>query len=164
MFKKVWIWPSLADRNPSKELPPSPPALDLRPRPGWLASSAVQRLYSMFPLGGPGIGLVLLRLSLAALLLLDIDAVSVTLPGRLVWPGIVIMTAALALGILTPIVSLLGFLVACIALAQWNPAAAATALLTMLNTASLFLLGPGAYSLDGRIYGRRILILPRDKG
>lgn len=113
----------------------------------------------MFPLGGPGIGLALLRLSLATLLLLDADAVAATLPSRLVWSGIVIMTAALALGILTPIVSSLGFLVACITLAQWHP----TALLTLLNAASLFLLGPGAYSLDGRIYGRRILTLPRDK-
>jgi uncharacterized membrane protein YphA (DoxX/SURF4 family) len=117
----------------------------------------------MFPLGGPGVGLALLRLSLAILLLLDIDAVSATLPARLVWYGMLVIAATLALGILTPIASTLGFLVACITLAQWNPTAAATALLTMLNAASLFLLGPGAYSLDGRIYGRRILVLPRDK-
>jgi hypothetical protein len=36
------------------------------------------------------------------------------------------------------------------------------ALLGILNALALALLGPGAFSLDARIFGRRLLVLPDD--
>ena len=92
----------------------------------------MQRLFVMFPDRGPGLGLLWLRLCLAGAL---------CAPG-LHDGGLVVLcalgVALLLLGWLTPLSAML----ACAGL--WLPLA-------------LLLLGPGAYSLDARQFGRRRL-------
>lgn len=123
----------------------------------------MQRTYSMFPLGAPGIGLVLLRLCLAASLWPFADAASCSPIGHIVFWGVIVIALALLIGALTPIACGL-----CLVLASVEAIAPLHALLIhllplTLNTVALALLGPGAYSVDGRIYGHRVLTLPDRK-
>ncbi|KRG43324.1 hypothetical protein ARC20_00935 [Stenotrophomonas panacihumi] len=114
----------------------------------------MQRLYSMFPDRGPGLGLLLLRVDAALVMLLDPQGG--WLAGVGPWPMRVAWGAAvlLACGWLTPLALVLGLLVTIARLPE--PAGWAVLLLLL----SVLLLGPGAYSLDAHLYGRRVLRRP----
>lgn len=117
----------------------------------------MQRLFSTFPNSGPGTGLLCLRVTVAIPLLLQIAA-----PG---WGGAAVLemglrTAAAVCGIL-------------LLLGAWTPVAGslaaaievATAVLSLGPEAihftraaicvALLLLGPGAWSIDARRFGRK---------
>ena len=105
----------------------------------------MQRLFSMFPDRGPGVGLLLLRAALAVALWQSRTA------GSPAWTGVALAACLLLIcGWLTP----LALLLACVqALAHLAVDQAPTLLLI----AGLALLGPGAYSLDARRFGRRVV-------
>jgi hypothetical protein len=114
----------------------------------------------MFPAGLPGIALLLLRLSVAAMLFID-------QAGRLLSPAppwllIVSAIAALAviLGFLTPLFALICGLLKVSALAGATQILAPLVILTLLLAAAVAMLGPGAYSLDAKMFGRRVVLLP----
>jgi hypothetical protein len=111
----------------------------------------------MFPQGWPGAGLLLLRAAVAGGTALGLDVAGLSLPPALPW----CIAALLLFGALTPLACLLCCLLAIGVLSQadWG-ATATTALLTGLSAAALALLGPGAFSLDSALFGRRRLILP----
>jgi uncharacterized membrane protein YphA (DoxX/SURF4 family) len=132
---------------------------------------ALQRLYSTFPGGRPGIGLLLLRVAVGLTattdgvlyLLGSSNAFSSTwfLGATLVASGV-----ALASGFLTPIAGLVVGL-CCLGIAlSWFPAPSRTddaklvALGMVITAAAMALLGPGAFSLDGRLFGRREIVIP----
>ena len=129
----------------------------------------------MFPGGRPGIGLLLLRLMVGLTLVVQAVAYLYDLP------NLTINTyAALALtlsfglcflvGILTPLTSLLIVLGAFGYALSWIPVPAANLFeskLVSVNviamaTAILFL-GPGAFSIDARLFGRREIFIPHTK-
>jgi len=118
----------------------------------------VQRLFSMFPSGWPGIALLLLRISVAITAILDV------MGGR-EWSGwavgaLVVLCANLCLGFLTPIMAVIVF-VGHIALSGVRDLHGTAGLVViLLNTLALALLGPGAYSIDSRRFGRRVVDLP----
>ncbi|MDR6674900.1 hypothetical protein [Xanthomonas sp. 1678] len=119
----------------------------------------MQRLYSMFPGGSAGLGLLALRLFLALNLwpAAASGAWALPPPWRLAAMALALLAAA---GALTPLVAVLACAVP--GLALWHgTAAAGSALLAALPALALALLGPGAYSLDARCFGRRLLVLPR---
>jgi hypothetical protein len=119
----------------------------------------MQRLYSMFPAGGPGIGLLLLRASVAAGFLLDGPMQAAANFAR---PDVVlrvVLDAALGLGLLTPLTALLSCVLAIVDVARFGVMQAPVALVTIVNAIALGLLGPGAYSLDARLFGRRVLVV-----
>lgn len=117
----------------------------------------MQRLYSMFPRGAPGVGLLFLRISI-------IGSLHTLIQGE-VHGAVVALIAGLGIGYLagfmTPAVSVLSIVVM-LALAisgNWTPESISMTLL--LQSSALIFLGPGAYSLDARMYGRKIIKVGR---
>jgi uncharacterized membrane protein YphA (DoxX/SURF4 family) len=84
----------------------------------------------------------------------------------------VVTGIALLLGYLTPVAATLGGLTSLVAGLAWSPPLSLGPDLTKLSSALLMViavalvcLGPGAFSLDARNYGRREIIIPhRPKG
>jgi uncharacterized membrane protein YphA (DoxX/SURF4 family) len=133
---------------------------------------ALQRLFSTFPGGRPGVGLLLLRTALGsvavALGVSELSGPIVRTP--LVWSvafTLLIGGVGLIVGFLTPFASaLVGLSVLGMALA-WLPAPQLASLgvtltvVMMLATATgVALLGPGAFSIDGQLFGRREIVIP----
>ena len=119
----------------------------------------MRKLFATFPAGAPGAALLLLRLSVAAHA--SVTCVLQNAYDLPIWArgSVLLVASVLGLGYLTSIVSLL--------------VASAGALLSLhlgisLNVDSVFLLidgivvamlGPGAYSVDARLFGRRVVVL-----
>jgi hypothetical protein len=119
----------------------------------------VQRLFSMFPPGMPGIALVFLRVSVALTVLLHGYARYEELPAWLLL-ALLLLAILVVVGFLTPILALLALTVQFIApLGPAVPGAGAVAV-SVFNALALALLGPGAYSLDAIRFGRRVVDLP----
>jgi hypothetical protein len=122
-------------------------------------STDVQRLFSMFPSGLPGIALLLLRVSVAFPVLLHCyarrDAMAV-----MVLAAFLLLAIAVIVGFLTPIVA---FTTMAVQIGgPWDLGVSSTGIVTIsiLNALALTLLGPGAYSLDALRFGRRVVDLP----
>jgi hypothetical protein len=137
------------------------PTIGYVPAPLCSTLATVQRLFSMFPPGPPGLALLLLRASVALALLLDAYGHRAALPG---WAhmAVILISLVVSVGYLTPIVAAAAL--ACHAF-MWLAVGAdldvaVTALVFALDAMALALLGPGAYSLDARRFGRRLVVLP----
>jgi uncharacterized membrane protein YphA (DoxX/SURF4 family) len=132
----------------------------------------LQRLFSTFPSGRPGVALLLLRAALggiaAALGALELAGLAERTP--LVWVVaslLLLSGVGLIVGFLTPLASLLaGLCVLCITFA-WIPGPALgslgitlVALLMIITAIGIALLGPGAFSVDGHLFGRREIVIP----
>ena len=121
----------------------------------------MQRLFSTFPNGWPGSGLLLLRLICgAALLVIDTPKVGGGPVDAAIWIRLLsCLTGALLLaGLWAP------FAASCHAILQGVLACvgeeyAPTHLVLALIGVSLVMLGPGAWSIDARLYGRKRIYL-----
>jgi hypothetical protein len=123
----------------------------------------MRRLFSTFPGDWPGRGLLLLRIALAAPLLLAVTPllsegnVGVGLPLRLMGTA---DCAFLLLGLGTPYAAALQALIEgwlAFAHGPFNPYHLARSLAGV----ALFMMGPGQYSLDRRLFGRKRIELGR---
>jgi uncharacterized membrane protein YphA (DoxX/SURF4 family) len=131
--------------------------------PGQISLSIVQRLFSMFPTGFPGIALLLLRLVVTATFLNDGTAhlTLVNAPWALVLSaGIAI---SLCIGVFTPYSSIFIIIVELWAAYCTSGRDSFHLAVSILNSGILALLGPGAYSIDARVFGRRLIRLPPRK-
>jgi hypothetical protein len=113
----------------------------------------------MFPAGGPGCGMLILRIGVAASLHIDPSGHFGLNPNMLVFVAFAALSAALAVGLLTPLVSLLAGIAETAILLAGATSVVVAAFLGPLDAAILLLLGPGAYSLDARLFGRRVVVL-----
>jgi uncharacterized membrane protein YphA (DoxX/SURF4 family) len=112
----------------------------------------------MFPQGGPGVALLLLRISVVAFLI--ILAVNYNGPlQRLVFAGILLISFSLIIGFLTPFLCVLGAGLVVVNMFLNPLASSMLCVIAIANAIALALLGPGAYSLDSKLFGRRVTIV-----
>jgi len=133
----------------------------------------LQRLFSTFPNGSPGVGLLLLRVGAAVVLIVHGAACLAdrSPSGWGTWAvgaTAAVTGALLLMGLLTPLASgLAAAATAGIAL-SWLPSptpnafgAGITAVLPVVVSAAIALLGPGAISVDAALFGRREITIPQ---
>lgn len=124
----------------------------------------VQRLFSMFPPGGPGTGLLLLRISVAATLVLIVANRTDLFSVHPLFVGAAMLALSLTIGFLTPYLSFVVCVYALVNLFGADSHQDELLLASLiLNAAALALLGPGAYSVDARLFGRRVVVVPPRK-
>jgi uncharacterized membrane protein YphA (DoxX/SURF4 family) len=114
----------------------------------------------MFPTGMPGIALLILRVSLAGAILDRCFEVVKPAVLPVVCLALALQSLLLCLGLLTPIVSIVACTFELTALFVAGHADVRFIALACLNAAVIALLGPGAYSLDARLFGRREMVFP----
>jgi uncharacterized membrane protein YphA (DoxX/SURF4 family) len=130
----------------------------------------LQRWYTKFPGGWPGVGLLVLRIALGGKLLVDGYARLIGSNGP--DPSITFLAmlamgtgGCFVLGLLTPLVGGLSALIETVVY-LWHPVWAASfpgvATFDVIAWAvAIALLGPGALSLDAYIFGRRKVVIAR---
>jgi putative oxidoreductase len=134
--------------------------------------SQLLRIFSTFPDGWPGAGLLLLRGTVGSALVAqglvyfagwhELRFLSLAVASLTVTTG-----AFLLAGYLTPLVGIAGALLIGGTALSWFPSpnpdlfeAKTAAALVALISIALVCLGPGAFSLDARLFGRREIIIP----
>jgi len=115
----------------------------------------------MFPAGLPGIALLIFRFAVAGIVLvtvLDSDPID-----RLdLWKAVavLIVTVLLGLGALTPMASVISIAIEVICWPTSSWLRGAEQFIHILLSLALFFIGPGAYSVDSRMFGRRLILPP----
>lgn len=120
----------------------------------------------MFPHGGPGVGLLLLRLATAAMFGLNVTHHFNFSSNALYWlvvSLIALISISLCLGFLTAVLSVIACVAAVANLFFADQTVNLVYLLRILTSAALFFLGPGAYSVDARLFGLRVTVVPPRK-
>jgi uncharacterized membrane protein YphA (DoxX/SURF4 family) len=132
----------------------------------------LHRLFSAFPAGFPGIGLLLLRVVVGATLvghgvLCLLSSERVTLLVLVSFAVLSLSGVCLLIGFLTPILSLLaclenlGIAFSWFPLQLLSPFESKLALVPVIAiSAAIALLGPGAFSLDARLFGWKEIVIP----
>ena len=114
----------------------------------------------MFPQGGPGFALLLLRIAVAATFLMNLTnryGIPPSLFEFAILPLICLISLSLVMGFLTPFLSLV---VCAVAGANLMLGFDPIHLVRLFVAAALALLGPGAYSIDSKLFGRRVTVVP----
>lgn len=119
----------------------------------------VPRLFHLYLPGRPGIGMLLLRNSVAAILLTEVNAQYPVLLPWWIALALLLLAVSLCLGFLTFFVSLFCGVFEVAALFLWNDHPPASILYASFAL-SLALVGPGAYSIDAKLFSRRVTVFP----
>jgi apolipoprotein N-acyltransferase len=113
----------------------------------------------MFPGGLPGLALLALRSSVAFALLIDNFDRGPELSGWLKGAG-VLLAGALWVGYLTPVVAIMALMLHVLIWLHLGFTSLFLASVVLVDALVLALLGPGAYSVDSYLFGRRMVVLP----
>lgn len=123
----------------------------------------VQRLFSMFPAGAAGAALLILRLCVAGTVLVVTRPLESFVPPA----ASVALTAAIAFalcsGVFTPLACALALGVQVSVLARSSGFGCVDNIIHGSMAMSLLMLGPGAYSVDARLFGRRLVLPDSDE-
>ena len=132
----------------------------------------LHRLFSAFPAGLPGVGLLLLRVVVGAALVAHgvlclVSSDRITLVVSVSTALLLLSGGCLVIGFLTPILSLLAGLECLGIVWSWfpfqllSPFESKLALAPIIAmSAAIALLGPGAFSLDARLFGWKEIVIP----
>lgn len=123
----------------------------------------------MFPQGGPGVGLLLLRVAAAGMFALNVTHGFNFSSSAMYWlivALIAVISLSLLLGFLTPILSAFACVTAAANLLWPDQPIDVVYIFRIFTSAALALLGPGAYSVDARLFGLVVTVVPprTDKG
>jgi putative oxidoreductase len=116
----------------------------------------VQRLFSTFPEGWPGTGLVFLRAIMAVpLVQFGAGPLPLTAPSSVILQLLAaVCSALLIVGLWTPVAgALMALSELCLLLFSFSGASMHVVLAAL--GAALAMLGPGAWSVDARLFGRK---------
>jgi hypothetical protein len=113
----------------------------------------------MFPTGSAGVGLLLLRISTAGVLILVTFALGPAFSSHWAIVGLALLVALFIVGALTPILCAICCCLEIFAMFGLRGTDALYMLCSIVDTAALGFLGPGGYSLDARMFGRRRVVL-----
>lgn len=117
----------------------------------------MQRLFSTFPTGKPGVGLLLLRLAAGCSLIVERIQMILPIHSPLVWEihiGLILVGICICLGFWTPIMAGLEG-IGELLMTVTDPARYESHLLLAILGISLAMLGPGAWSVDALLFGRK---------
>ena len=132
---------------------------------------SLQKLFSTFPEGWPGVGLVLMRLTVALSAIVQGMSALIESPAQIISWAIgsveMLVGTALLIGFLTPIAGASASLGNLAIGVSWFSTSGenahdktGAALYLAVISIAITLLGPGAFSLDARLFGRREIIIP----
>ena len=110
----------------------------------------------MFPAGRAGIALLCLRISVVATLLLGAELSQ--LPSPVSTWAVAILGFSLCIGLATPISAAICCTAEIYLLFKTGGTMALCVTMSALIALALALLGPGAYSIDARLFGRRRVV------
>ena len=114
----------------------------------------------MFPTGGAGVALVVLRSVVAFAVLVDADTRWTSCLTPIIHGLLALLGLCLLLGFLTPYCATLSCLIELTILVGSGTFCRFEFAMSALIAAATALLGPGAYSLDSRIFGRKLITIP----
>lgn len=114
----------------------------------------------MFPAGTPGAALFVLRLLVIATFAVDGTAHMAMVTSFWILLGWALLALFLCFGFLTPYCSAVCCLAELYVLLFISGSDSFHLVVSIANGGILMILGPGAYSIDDRIFGRRLLVVP----
>jgi len=114
----------------------------------------------MFPTGTAGAALFLLRISVAATLVANGFANWAPVTSFWILLAIAVPAILISLGLLTPYFAAISGFIQLAILMTVGSGSQLHMLTSVLNSFVLAVLGPGAYSIDARLFGRRLLTVP----
>lgn len=117
----------------------------------------------MFPTGTAGAALFALRVSVAATLMVDGTAYWGLATSSWLHLGLAVPATFLCFGFLTPYFSAISCLIQLGMLLFASGQNEFHLMISAFNSGIVAVLGPGAYSVDARIFGRRLLSIPPHK-
>ena len=143
--------------------------------PEWVRAPgriALQRLFSAFPNRWPGVALILLRVVASVIILTQVTLQATHHTGGQL--ELLLLTLlfglsgfCLLIGFLTPLAAIFSAVYSVSVALSWIPVPVLSAFdmkIASPETITMFiclaLLGPGAYSLDAKLFGRREIVIP----